>query len=74
VPLGSGSGTDEEGGPAEGPSPATSRCVDWFHEGETKVVEANGVRVIVRFIGRKGRRGRIAIEAPAGAVFTEKGD
>jgi hypothetical protein len=33
------------------------------------VVEVDGVRIVVRFIGRKGRRGRIAIEAPAGAVF-----
>jgi len=46
-----------------------SKCIDWFHEGESKVVEVDGVRIIVRFIGRKGRRGRIAIEAPAGAVF-----
>jgi hypothetical protein len=50
-------------------SSATSQCIDWFHEGETKVVEIDGVRITVRFIGRKGRRGRIAIEAPAGAVF-----
>ncbi len=49
--------------------PATSRCIDWFHEGEVKVVEVGGVRITVRFVGRKGRRGRISIEAPAGAVF-----
>jgi hypothetical protein len=47
----------------------TSTCIDWFSEGETKQVECNGVRVIVRFVGRKGRRGRIVIEAPAGSVF-----
>jgi hypothetical protein len=47
----------------------TSRLVDWFSEGETRVVEVDGVRVIVRFVGRKGRRGRIVIEAPAGSVF-----
>jgi hypothetical protein len=35
-------------------------------EGESKVVEVNGVRVTVRFIGRKARKGRIAIEGPAG--------
>jgi hypothetical protein len=47
----------------------TSVCIDWYAEGETKVVEVDGIRITVRFIGRKGRRGRIAIEAPAGAVF-----
>jgi hypothetical protein len=45
------------------------QSIDWFAEGEAKVVEVGGVRVVIRFIGRKGRRGRIAIEAPAGAVF-----
>ena len=44
--------------------------IDWFHEGETKRVEVDGVTVTIRFVGRKGRRGRIAIEAPTGAVFT----
>jgi hypothetical protein len=47
----------------------TSRCIDWYHEGESRTVEVDGLRITVRFIGRKGRRGRIAIEAPAGAVF-----
>jgi hypothetical protein len=28
-----------------------------------------GVQVTVQFAGRKGRRGRIKIEAPAGAVL-----
>jgi hypothetical protein len=54
-------------GPAEAP---TSTCIDWYSEGETRVVEVDGVRVVVRFVGRKGRRGRIVIEAPAGAVFS----
>jgi hypothetical protein len=45
------------------------QCIDWFSEGESKVVEIDGVRITVRFVGRRGRRGRIAIEAPAGAVF-----
>jgi hypothetical protein len=54
-------------------APPTCRVIDWFHEGEAKVVEVDGVRIIVRFIGRKGRRGRIAIEAPAGAVFANEG-
>jgi hypothetical protein len=47
----------------------TSTCIDWYSEGETRVVEVDGVRVVVRFVGRRGRRGRIVIEAPAGAVF-----
>lgn len=53
-------------------SPATtSRCVDWYAEGESRTVEVGGVLVTVRFVGRKGRRGRIAIEAPAGAAFRQ---
>jgi hypothetical protein len=49
--------------------PTTSRLIDWFSEGETCVVEVDNVRVMVRFVGRRGRRGRIVIEAPAGAVL-----
>ena len=51
------------------PEPPTSQCIDWYHEGQSRTVEVDGVRITVRFIGRRGRRGRIAIEAPAGAVF-----
>jgi hypothetical protein len=54
------------------PAP-TCCCIDWFHEGEARVVEISGIRVVVRFVGRNGRRGRIAIEAPPGAVFTDAG-
>jgi hypothetical protein len=43
--------------------------IDWYSEGQSRVVEVAGVRITVRFVGRRGRRGRIAIEAPAGAVF-----
>ena len=57
---------------ASAPSP-TSVCIDWYSEGQSRVVEVNGVRVTVRFVGRNGRRGRIAIEAPAGAVFQSEG-
>jgi hypothetical protein len=52
------------------PRLATSVCVDWYSEGETRVVDVDGMRVAVRFVGRKGRRGRIVIEAPAGAIFS----
>lgn len=48
---------------------AASQCIDWYSEGEERIVEAGGIRVVVRFVGRKGRRGRIAITAPPGAVF-----
>jgi hypothetical protein len=47
----------------------TSQSIDWYHEGESRTVEVSGIKVTVRFIGRKGRRGRIAITAPAGATF-----
>ncbi|QDU28848.1 hypothetical protein ETAA8_39530 [Anatilimnocola aggregata] len=47
----------------------TSQCIDWYSEGETRVVRVDGVEVRIRFIGRKGRRGRILVEAPAGAVI-----
>jgi hypothetical protein len=46
-----------------------SQSIDWYAEGETRVVEVNGVRIEVRFVGRHGRRCRIAITAPPGAVF-----
>lgn len=48
---------------------STSQCIDWFHEGESKVVEVAGVRITVRFIGRKGPRARIEITAPSVAMF-----
>jgi hypothetical protein len=51
------------------PSAPTSCSIDWYHEGQSRTVEVDGVQVVVRFIGRKGRRGRISIEAPAGAEF-----
>ena len=51
------------------PSAAVSQCIDWYAEGEERIVEAGGMQVVVRFVGRKGRRGRIAITAPPGAAF-----
>jgi hypothetical protein len=47
----------------------TSESVEWYHEGQSRAVDLGGLRVIIRFVGRKGRRGRIAITAPAGAAF-----
>lgn len=49
---------------------AVSRCADWMSEGESRVVELGELRVVVRYVGRRGRRGRIVIEAPAGAEFS----
>ena len=46
-----------------------SQSIDWYAEGEERIVEVGGMRVVVRFVGRKGRRGRIAITAPPGAAF-----
>jgi hypothetical protein len=45
------------------------QSIDWYAEGDERIVDADGIQIAVRFIGRKGRRGRIAITAPPGAVF-----
>ncbi len=60
----------EAAGKEKANEPATSTLIDWYSEGESRVVEVDGVRVTIRFVGRKGRRGRILIEAPAGAAFS----
>jgi hypothetical protein len=49
--------------------PQTSMSIDWYSEGQSRTVECGGQTVVIRFVGRKGRRGRIVIVAPAGAVF-----
>src|SRR4029453_4983501 len=59
---------EPQASPAAAPA-QTSQSIEWYAEGQERTVDVGGVRVTVRFIGRKGRRGRIAIEAPAGAVF-----
>lgn len=48
---------------------SSCKCVDWYSEGQARTVEVDGVEVTIRFVGRKGRRARISIVAPAGAVF-----
>ena len=60
---------------ATGASPlaAVSQDIDWYSKGQQRIVEANGVRVVVRLVDRRGRRGRIAITAPPGAVFRDSG-
>lgn len=47
----------------------TSQSIDWFAEGESRTVDVDGIQVVVKYIGRKGRRARISITAPMGAVF-----
>jgi hypothetical protein len=47
------------------------RTIDWYSEGESRTVYVDGVRITIRFVGRRGRRGRIAITAPSGTVFLE---
>jgi len=43
------------------------RCTSCaYPSGQSRTVEVDGVRVVIKLIGRKGRRARIAIEAPAG--------
>lgn len=37
--------------------------IDWFAQGESCTLEVGGTCVVVRFIGRKGRRARIAVTA-----------
>lgn len=51
----------------------TSQSVAWFSEGQAISVEIGGFEVVVKLIGRKGRRSRIAIAAPAGASFSGPG-
>jgi hypothetical protein len=53
---------------------SAAQTIDWYSEGEAKTVEIGGFEVVVRFVGRKGRRARIAISAPAGVVFRDGGE
>ena len=48
---------------------STSQSIEWFHEGQARVVTVDGHEITVRLVGRKGRRARIAIIAPPGAIF-----
>ena len=50
-------------------TPIICQSINWYSEGEGRIVDVGGVTVTVRYVGRKGRRARILIEAPAGAVF-----
>lgn len=54
--------------PASAPS---SVSIDCYSEGESRRIEVAGIEITIRFVGRKGRKGRIAITAPAGTVFRD---
>jgi hypothetical protein len=45
------------------------QSIEWFCEGQSRIVDVGGIQVAIRLVARKGRRSRIAIKAPAGAVF-----
>jgi hypothetical protein len=45
------------------------RSIEWYSPGQSRVVEVNGMQILIGFVGRRGRRGRIAITAPPGTVF-----
>ena len=47
----------------------TCQCIEWYHDGQSRLVSVNGIDVVIRLVGRKNRKARIAIEAPAGALF-----
>ena len=53
------------------PRQHTSQSTDWYSEGQCRVVRVNDVEVTIRYVVRKGRRARIAIQAPPGAVFMD---
>jgi hypothetical protein len=61
----------DKSGDAERPSGTrtSSQLIDWFAEGQTLAVEFAGNVMTIRYICRRGRRARIAIMGPAGAVF-----
>jgi hypothetical protein len=61
--------SNESATSSQSPSVRICRSVEWYAEGQSRTVEVDGACIVVRFIGRKGRRGRIEIQAPAGAVF-----
>ena len=50
---------------------SVSRDIAWYHPGESRLVDIGGLQITVRLVERNGRRARIAITAPAGAVFRD---
>ncbi len=54
-----------------GNAPKLCQSIEWYAEGQSREVEVGGIRVTIRFVGRRGRRSRISIVAPSGAVFRD---
>ena len=46
-----------------------STSIEWYSEGQSRIVEVGKIEITIRYVARKGRRSRIAITAPPGAVF-----
>lgn len=46
------------------------QSIEWYSEGEMRIVDVDGVKITVRFVCRRGRRGRISITAPPGTRFS----
>lgn len=55
--------------PANCERPPSSTSIEWYSEGQSRIVEVDGIEITIRYVARKGRRSRIAITAPGGAVF-----
>ena len=49
-----------------------SQSIDWYSDGESRIVEVDDVRIEIRYVGRKARRARISITAPLGSLFIER--
>jgi hypothetical protein len=45
--------------------------VAWYHKGQCRTIEVEGVWITIRLVSRKGRRSRIAITVPSGASFLD---
>lgn len=43
--------------------------IEWYSQGQARSIIVEGHEILVRFVGRKGRKARIAIVAPPGAQF-----
>ncbi len=56
-----------------GGNKSSSQVVSWFAEGQGLTIDFAGLTVIVRYVGRKGRRARIAVTAPPASVFHSLG-
>lgn len=57
---------------SDGPSElaeSTCQSFDWYAEGESRTVQVGDVEITVQVVARKGRRTRLNITAPMGAVF-----